>query len=104
MLGVCNGFQALIKLGLVPYGKILPMGESSPTLTFNTIGRHVSCPSAQRSAPKPPWLMGVEEGEVHTVAVSHGEGRFVCGKEELSALFAKGQVATRYCGEKGSIP
>ncbi len=102
MLGICNGFQALIKLGLVPYGEIMDMRDDSPTLTYNQIGRHVSCMVRTRVASaNSPWLSLVEAGDVHTVAVSHGEGRFVATEDEIAELFAKGQVATQYvdaCG------
>lgn len=102
MLGICNGFQALIKLGLVPYGEIRPMRENSPTLTFNTIGRHVSTLVRTRIASvNSPWMSNVEAGDVHTVAVSHGEGRFVADEDEIKAMFVNGQVATQYCGEDG---
>ncbi len=103
MLGVCNGFQALIKLGLVPYGEIRPMRQDSPTLTFNTIGRHVSRMVHTRiCSVKSPWLANMHVGDVHTIAVSHGEGRFVCGNKELADLFEKGQVATQYCDAAGN--
>ncbi|MGI6664822.1 MAG: phosphoribosylformylglycinamidine synthase [Christensenellaceae bacterium] len=103
MLGICNGFQALIKLGLVPYGEIRPMREDSPTLTFNSIGRHVSCMVNTRVASvNSPWLKHVSTGDVHTLAVCHGEGRFVCTEEELSRLAANGQIATQYCDEQGN--
>ena len=102
ILGICNGFQALIKLGLVPYGEIRPMREDSPTLTFNTIGRHVSrLVNTRVTSVKSPWLALTQPGDVHTIAVSHGEGRFICGEEELQALFENGQVATQYCGLDG---
>ncbi len=104
MLGICNGFQALIKLGLVPYGEIRPMGEDSPTLTFNTIGRHASCLVHTRVASvKSPWLANVNAGDVHTIAISHGEGRFTCTPQELQALAANGQIATQYCDEAGNV-
>ena len=84
VLGICNGFQALIKLGLVPYGRICDMREDSPTLTFNTIGRHVSAIVRTRvTSVKSPWLSLSAPGEVHSVAVSHGEGRFVAREEEI---------------------
>jgi phosphoribosylformylglycinamidine synthase len=103
MLGVCNGFQALIKLGLVPYGEIRDLKPDSPTLTFNTIGRHVSAMVHTRVASvKSPWLMECGAGEVHTVAVSHGEGRFVATKEEIESLFMNGQVATQYTDPAGN--
>jgi phosphoribosylformylglycinamidine synthase len=103
MLGICNGFQALIKLGLVPYGKILPMTETSPTLTFNTIGRHISrMVDTKVVSNKSPWLALCEPGDVHTVAVSHGEGRFVATEEEIQYLFKNGQVATQYVDLSGN--
>jgi len=78
MLGICNGFQALIKLGLVPYGEIRDLSEDSPTLTYNKIGRHVSCMVQTKVVSTlSPWFSGVDLGDVHTVAISHGEGRFV---------------------------
>ena len=102
MLGICNGFQALIKLGLVPYGEIREMRDDSPTLTFNNIGRHVSCLVNTRiTSVKSPWLSKVQPGDVHRIAVSHGEGRFVGTEEEIRGLFANGQVATQYCDENG---
>ncbi|MDD5953052.1 MAG: phosphoribosylformylglycinamidine synthase [Oscillospiraceae bacterium] len=106
MLGICNGFQALIKLGLVPYGKITELDETSPTLTFNKIGRHISRMVYTRvTSVKSPWLSGVEAGDVHCVPVSHGEGRFVANDEVLAKLIANGQVATQYttpCGKVSS--
>lgn len=103
MLGICNGFQALIKLGLVPYGEIRPMQENSPTLTFNSIGRHVSCLVRTRiTSVKSPWLSRVNAGDVHTIAVSHGEGRFACTQKQMEALMANGQIATQYCDEEGN--
>jgi phosphoribosylformylglycinamidine synthase len=102
MLGICNGFQALIKLGLVPYGEIRGMRPDGPTLTYNTIGRHMSRIVRTRVASvSSPWLAGVSAGDVHTVAVSHGEGRFVAGEEELASLFKAGQVAFQYVDEAG---
>lgn len=102
MLGICNGFQALIKLGLVPYGEIRQMRTDSPTLTYNTIGRHVSCIVKTRmTSVKSPWLAGVEPGEVYSVAVSHGEGRFVATEQEIAQLIQNGQVATQYVNESG---
>ena len=86
MLGICNGFQALIKLGLVPYGEIRAMDEGCPTLTFNTIGRHQSMLVRTRVASNlSPWLQYTKPGDVHTVAVSHGEGRFVAGAKRWTA-------------------
>ena len=102
MLGVCNGFQALIKLGLVPYGKICDMNEESPTLTFNTIGRHISQIVTTRVVSnKSPWLSLCEPGEEHSVAVSHGEGRFYAPESTIKELFANGQVATQYVNTAG---
>ena len=103
MLGICNGFQALIKLGLVPYGRIQDMGPDSPTLTFNTIGRHQSMLVRTRVASvKSPWLAGAQLGEVYTVPISHGEGRFVAPAALLEELGAKGQIATQYVDLKGA--
>ncbi|MBM6774363.1 phosphoribosylformylglycinamidine synthase [Olsenella profusa] len=102
MLGICNGFQALVKLGLVPYGDIRPMDEACPTLTFNTIGRHQSRLVRTRVASTlSPWLSKCAVGDVHNVAISHGEGRFVASDELLAQLVAAGQVATQYVGEDG---
>lgn len=102
MLGICNGFQALIKLGLVPYGEIRDLDNSSPTLTFNTIGRHVSCMARTRIASnKSPWLANVNVGDVHTIAVSHGEGRFIASPEQVAELAANGQIATQYVNLDG---
>ena len=98
MLGICNGFQALIKLGLVPYGRITVPRETAPTLTFNTLGRHVSRMAYTRiTSVKSPWMAGVEAGDVFAIPVSHGEGRFVADEESLNRLIANGQVATQYC-------
>ena len=103
MLGICNGFQALVKLGLVPYGEIRPMREDSPTLTFNAIGRHASCLVRTKVASvKSPWLANVNAGDVHTIAISHGEGRFTCTQQELETLIANGQIATQYCDAAGN--
>ena len=103
MLGICNGFQALIKLGLVPYGEIVDISETSPTLTFNSIGRHISCMTYTRVASvKSPWLMNANVGDIHTVAVSHGEGRFVATKEDMEKLIANGQIATQYVDINGN--
>ena len=97
MLGICNGFQALIKLGLVPYGEIRETSETAPTLTFNTLGRHVSRMVYTRiTSVKSPWFAGLQAGDVVTVPVSHGEGRFVADDETLAQLAANGQVATQY--------
>ena len=97
MLGICNGFQALIKLGLVPYGEIREMNEDSPTLTFNTIGRHQSMMVNTRiSSTLSPWLYNVNAGDIFTIPVSHGEGRFICKPELFDILAANGQIATQY--------
>ena len=102
MLGICNGFQALVKLGLVPFGDIVPMRDNCPTLTFNNIGRHQSglvhtrvCSNAS------PWLRNFSAGDVHTVAISHGEGRFVADASTLDKMRAQGQIAFQYCDAAG---
>ena len=101
-LGICNGFQALIKLGLVPHGEICPQSAESPTLTYNTIGRHVSkMVYTKVVSNKSPWLQGAELGKVYCNPASHGEGRFVAPQEWLDKLFANGQVATQYVNEAG---
>ena len=98
MLGICNGFQALIKLGLVPYGEIRTIREDDPTLTYNTIGRHAATHvRTVVSSVKSPWMAGVNVGDVHQVAISHGEGRFVCREAQLKQLVANGQIVTQYC-------
>ncbi len=103
-LGICNGFQALIKLGLVPYGEIVGQTEQSPTLTFNTIGRHISKMVYTKVVTnKSPWLQKAELGKVYTNPASHGEGRFVANEEWLKKLFENGQVATQYCDLNGNI-
>ena len=102
MLGICNGFQALIKLGLVPYGDIRPIDQYDPTLTFNTIGRHQSMLVRTRIASAgSPWLSRCAVGDQHTVAISHGEGRFVAPQNVLDELIANGQVATQYVDLEG---
>ncbi len=102
MLGICNGFQALIKLGLVPYGKIMQPDESMPTLTFNTLGRHVSRMVYTRvTSVKSPWFAGVNAGDVFAVPVSHGEGRFVASDTVMKELITNGQVATQYTAPDG---
>ena len=102
MLGICNGFQALIKLGLVPYGDIVDATPDAPTLTFNTIGRHQSRLVRTRiSSNLSPWLSQCSLDDPYTVAISHGEGRFVANDEVLAQLIANGQVATQYVGENG---
>jgi len=103
ILGICNGFQALIKLGLVPYGKIVDTDATSPTLTFNRIGRHQSRYVTTRIASvKSPWLSLVEVGDLHTIPISHGEGRFVCSDTLLAQLAANGQIATQYVDFAGN--
>jgi len=103
MLGICNGFQALIKLGLVPYGEIMDLTEDSPTLTYNKIGRHVSCMVQTKVVSTlSPWFSEVELGEIHTVPISHGEGRFVASQEMIQTLMTKGQIATQYVDLDGN--
>ncbi len=103
MLGICNGFQALVKLGLVPFGDIRPMDENCPTLTFNNIGRHQSRLVHTRVASNlSPWLSHCEVGDIHTIAISHGEGRFVANDELLAQMIASGQIATQYVDEQGT--
>ena len=102
MLGICNGFQALIKLGLVPYGEIIDTDETCPTLSYNVIGRHQSKIVHTRVASnKSPWLSKVQVGDVVTVPISHGEGRFLCSDELLQKLAANGQIATQYVDLNG---
>ena len=103
-LGICNGFQALIKLGLVPSGRITGQTEDSPTLTYNTIGRHISkMVYTKVVTDKSPWLAKAQLGGVYVTPASHGEGRFVAPAETIAQLFANGQVATRYCDPEGNI-
>ena len=103
MCGICNGFQALIKLGLVPYGKIVDTDESCPTLTFNTIARHQSKIVRTRIASnKSPWLALTEVGEVYNVPISHGEGRFLASEELIKQLAENGQIATQYVDFDGN--
>ncbi|HBI54091.1 MAG TPA: phosphoribosylformylglycinamidine synthase, partial [Ruminococcaceae bacterium] len=102
-LGICNGFQALIKLGLVPNGEIVEIKENDPTLTFNTIGRHISHMAYTRvTSTKSPWFSSVNAGDVFAVPVSHGEGRFVATDETVKKLIENGQVATQYVDLKGN--
>jgi phosphoribosylformylglycinamidine synthase len=102
ILGICNGFQALVKLGLVPFGKITEPREDSPTLTFNTIGRHQSFLVRTRvCSTLSPWFLCEEAGAIHTIPVSHGEGRFVAGDGEIRRLAGSGQVATQYVDHDG---
>ncbi len=103
-LGICNGFQALIKLGLVPFGRITGQTEDSPTLTFNTINRHISrMVYTKVVTDKSPWLAGTKPGAVYCTPASHGEGRFVASEEWLKKLFENGQVATQYCDPEGNV-
>lgn len=103
-LGICNGFQALVKLGLVPYGEICGQKEDSPTLTYNTIGRHISkMVYTKVMSTKSPWLALAQPGGVYCNPASHGEGRFVADKEWIRKLFGNGQVATAYCDPDGNI-
>ncbi len=102
VLGICNGFQALIKLGLVPYGKVCPLTENSPTLTFNNISRHVSTMANIRVASDlSPWLSACKVGEVYSVPVSHGEGKVVAPAAELERMCKGGQIATQYVDLSG---
>ncbi len=102
MIGICNGFQALVKLGLLPYGHIKTMDKEDPTLTFNTIGRHLSQMVDTRiCSVKSPWLANVQVGDIHTVPISHGEGRFVAPQAVIEELFNNGQVFTQYVDSEG---
>ena len=104
MAGICNGFQALVKLGLVPYGKIIDTDENCPTLTYNTIGRHQSRVVRTRICSNlSPWLQNVKVGDVVNVPISHGEGRFLCSPELAAQLAANGQIATQYVDEQGNV-
>ena len=104
VLGICNGFQTLVKLGLVPYGEVVGQTPDSPTLTYNTIGRHISKMVYTKVVTnKSPWLQGAELGGVYTNPASHGEGRFVASEEWLDKLFANGQGATQYCDLDGNV-
>lgn len=103
MLGICNGFQALIKLGLLPYGEIRDIEENSPTLTYNRIGRHVSCAVRTKIASTlSPWFSKVNVGDIHTIPASHGEGRFVANAEVIAELIKNGQIATQYVDFDGN--
>lgn len=103
-LGICNGFQAMIKLGLVPNGQITGQDENSPTLTYNTIGRHISKMAYIKVVSNnSPWLAGAQLGGVYTNPASHGEGRFVAPEDVLKKLFANGQIATQYCDLEGNV-
>ncbi len=103
MIGICNGFQALIKLGLVPFGKIVPLTAESPTLTYNSIGRHQSQLALTRiCTDKSPWLSCCNVGDIHNIPISHGEGRFVAPESVIKQLIANGQVATQYVDLDGN--
>ncbi len=103
ILGICNGFQALVKLGLVPYGEIREVDDTCPTLTYNTIGRHMSrIVSTRVSSVKSPWMSGVSLGDIHQVAISHGEGRFVASPEVMAEMEKNGQIATQYVDLSGN--
>jgi len=102
MLGICNGFQALIKLGLVPYGEIRDIDATQPTLTYNRIGRHMARMAKTRiSSVLSPWLTNVQLGDVHQIAISHGEGRFVASEADIQQMIANGQIATQYVDDEG---
>ena len=104
MAGICNGFQALIKLGLVPYGKIMDTDENCPTLTYNEIARHQSKLVRTRIASnKSPWLANVKPGDIFTVPISHGEGRFIASEELIKELAANGQIITQYVDLDGNV-
>jgi phosphoribosylformylglycinamidine synthase len=101
-LGICNGFQALIKLGLVPYGEIRDLSSEAPTLTYNNIGRHISgYVDTKIVSTLSPWLSGTNTGETHSIAVSHGEGKFVASEALIHELAKKGQIATQYVDPSG---
>ncbi|WKY49154.1 phosphoribosylformylglycinamidine synthase [Eubacteriaceae bacterium ES3] len=103
MLGICNGFQALIKLGLVPYGEICELKENMPTLTYNTINRHVSTiPMTRIASNLSPWLANTQVGDIYRIPMSHGEGRFVASDEVLKELIQNGQIATQYVDQDGN--
>ena len=103
MLGICNGIQALIKLGLVRYGEIRELKPNDPTLTFNTIGRHISHMAYTRvTSVKSPWFANVNAGDMFAIPVSHGEGRFMADLETVKQLAANGQIATQYVDLAGN--
>lgn len=102
VLGICNGFQALIKLGLVPYGEFKPLTSDAPTLTFNTIGRHLSqYVTTKVISVKSPWFATMKPGDQHSIAISHGEGRFIASPEQIEQWAANGQIATQYTNYEG---
>ena len=101
-LGICNGFQALIKLGLLPGGHVSPLREDSPTLTHNTIGRHLSgMVNTKVISTMSPWMSALKAGNIFTVPISHGEGRFVAGPDQVARLAQNGQIATQYVDFQG---
>jgi len=103
MAGICNGFQALIKLGLVPFGKIVDADDRCPTLTYNTIGRHQSSIVRTRICTnKSPWLAATEVGQIYSVPISHGEGRFIAPEDVIRQLAENGQIATQYVDLDGN--
>jgi len=103
VLGICNGFQALIKTGLVPYGEIREPSANDPTLTFNDIGRHIACYATTRIASnKSPWLANTSVGDLHNVPFSHGEGKFIATEEDVRKLAENGQIATQYTDLTGT--
>jgi phosphoribosylformylglycinamidine synthase len=103
MLGICNGFQALVKTGLLPYGEIKPMADDAPTLTYNKIGRHVSDLIVTKViSHKSPWLAGVAAGDMHRIPVSHGEGRFVASEQDIRRMISQNQIATQYVDFDGN--
>jgi len=104
MLGICNGFQALIKLGLVPYGEIRDLNDQDPTLTFNTIGRHISrMVETKVVSTLSPWLWNTNAGDIHTIPISHGEGRFLASPEMVRILTENHQIATQYADDNGNV-
>ena len=104
IIGICNGFQALIKLGLVPYGEIIDIEEDMATLTYNNINRHMSSMIKTRiSSTKSPWFSEVNVGDIHTVPISHGEGRFVAPESLINKLKENGQIATQYVDLEGNV-
>jgi phosphoribosylformylglycinamidine synthase len=103
ILGICNGFQALIKTGLVPYGEVRDPQADAPTLVHNAIGRHVSCYVSTRVVSNlSPWLVGTQVGDIHSVPISHGEGKFYASAAAIAQLAASGQIATQYCDANGA--
>ena len=104
ILGICNGFQALVKSGLLPFGKLGDVTSASPTLYRNNINRHISRIVRTRvGSTNSPWLSSFREGDVHQIAVSHGEGKFVVSEQLAKQLFENGQVAFQYCDERGNV-